>query len=201
MPADNNMRRGNHFASGPAQTNGPKSGASPIGGQGFGSQAPDTTQEFMNAHRAARVNQSQHRTASHAQQPTVAAPKPAGSARRAQQAAEAQGHPAVDMHTAHVGAAVDDAIHHRGENGLIVPDMPGKTYESAHGQTFPAKSRMRELYTEGPPAARPSIKQRGETGCAGTRGALAQDPMPRRAPGPTCSKNSPGPRMRAGSGR
>ena len=54
MPADNNMRRGNHFASGPAQTNGPKRGASPIGGQGFGSQSPDTTQEFMNAHRAAR---------------------------------------------------------------------------------------------------------------------------------------------------
>lgn len=98
MPADNNMRRGNHFASGPAQTNGPKRGASPIGGQGFGSQSPDTTQEFMNAHRAAHVNHSQPRAASYAQQPTAAAPKPAGSARRTQRAAGTAYQPAASAY-------------------------------------------------------------------------------------------------------
>ena len=55
------------------------------------------------------------------------------------QAAETQRHAIFDMGSAHVGTAVDNAIHHRLENALVVLNMAGKTYESAHGQTFLAQ--------------------------------------------------------------
>ena len=55
------------------------------------------------------------------------------------QAAETQRHAIFDMGSAHVGTAVDNAVHHRRENALVVLDMAGKTYESAHGQTFLAQ--------------------------------------------------------------
>ena len=61
------------------------------------------------------------------------------------QAAETERDAVLDMGSAHVGAAVDDAVHHRGENFLLVLNMAGKTYESAHGQTFLAKSRVSKI--------------------------------------------------------
>ena len=52
------------------------------------------------------------------------------------QAAEAQRHARREERIAHVGTAVDDAVHHAREHLLLVFDITGKSDESAHRAPF-----------------------------------------------------------------
>lgn len=63
MPTDNNMPRGNHFASGPSQPNNGRYGSGASGNQDLGSQGPETTQAFLNARNASHMGSSQPKPA------------------------------------------------------------------------------------------------------------------------------------------
>lgn len=84
MPTDNNMPRGNHFASGSSQPNNAGYGAGVPSNQGFESQRPDTTQAFLNARNASHMGSSQPKPASFNGQSMETSVRQSQQARRGQ---------------------------------------------------------------------------------------------------------------------